>query len=327
VSQLEIQSRKRVVQTFLSNGYGDCKDHDALFIALLDAKGIRADSVLVNLLGNRYRLPSAPAQAFDHVITWLPEFGVFADTTNGFTPFGVLTFDSSDKPALDTVTGQILHTPPQNGENSTSASDYTIKVENNGDADVHGSIVLNGQATFTPRSTLAQYATDTIGYELLRKTGLTGTLHITALNRDARDQPLQLELNGTVDSMALMPGPAALAVPVMPGYSSIKSFADYVLTHAGQPLDGPCVGTAVHEHYSVTLPANAKIIAIPPNVDSKNGQLGYTAQYRQNGQNVEIDRVLQRNFQTNVCSGAMLKQWYSTAREISADLKRQILYR
>jgi len=311
----------------LHDGYGDCKDHDALFIALLNAKGIRADSILVNQ-GKSYRIPSAPTLAvFNHAITWLPEFGVFADTTSGFSPFGVLTFSSSDKPALDTVTGQIRHTPPQNGENSTSSSDYKMKIENNGDADVFGSIVLNGQATFIPRSALAQYTTDRIGYDLLKRTGLAGTLHVAAPNRDARDQSLQLDLTGTIDGMALMPGPAALAVPVMPGYSSIKAFADDVLTRASQPLDSPCVGTTVHEHYSVTLPTNAQIISIPPNVDSKNGQVSYTARYRQNNQNVEIDRVLQRNFQTNVCSGALLKQWFSTAREISTDLKRQILYR
>jgi len=166
-----------------------------------------------------------------------------------------------------------------------------------------------------------------LGYELLKSTGLTGTLHATALNREARDQPLQINLTGTIDSIALMPGPAALAIPVMPAYSTIKAFASYVLTNASQPLDGPCAGPAVHEHYSVRLPASATIIAIPPDVDSTNGPVSYAARYRRSGQNVEIDRVLRRDFQTNVCSGVMLKQWYSTAREISADLKRQILYR
>ena len=311
----------------LSNGYGDCKDHDALFIALLSAKGIRADSILVNL-GNSYRLPSVPAVAgFNHAITWLPEFGVFADTTSGFSPFGTLTFASSDKPALDTVTGQILHTPPQNEANSMSSSDYTIQIGNTGNADIHGAFVLNGQAAFTPRLALSRYKADRIGYQLLEKIGLTGSLRVAALSSDEIDQPLRLDLIGTVNNMALMPGPAALAIPVMPGYSSIKAFADYVLAQAGRPLDGPCVGTAVHEHYKVTLPAGAQIIAIPPEVDSRNEEIVYTASYRQNGQSVEIDRKLQRNFRTNVCSGAMLKQWYATALEISTDLKRQILYR
>lgn len=311
----------------LRNGYGDCKDHDALFIALLDAKGIRADSALINL-GKSYRLSSAPGMVvFNHVITYLPEFGVFADSTSSFSPFGVLTFSTSDKPALDTVTGQILHTPPQNGENSTSSGNYIIKVNANGDAEIDGSIILTGQATGSPRTEFAQNRTDMLGYELLKSTGLTGTLHATALNREARDQPLQINLTGTIDSIALMPGPAALAIPVMPAYSTIKAFAIYVLTNASQPLDGPCAGPAVHEHYSVRLPASATIIAIPPDVDSTNGPVSYAARYRRSGQNVEIDRVLRRDFQTNVCSGVMLKQWYSTAREISADLKRQILYR
>ena len=208
-----------------------------------------------------------------------------------------------------------------------SSSDYTIQIGNTGNADIHGAFVLNGQAAFTPRLELSQYKADRIGYQLLEKIGLTGSLRVAALSSDEIDQPLRLDLIGTVNNMALMPGPAALAIPVMPGYSSIKAFADYVLAQAGRPLDGPCVGTAVHEHYKVTLPAGAQIIAIPPEVDSRNEEIVYTASYRQNGQSVEIDRKLQRNFRTNVCSGAMLKQWYATALEISTDLKRQILYR
>ena len=311
----------------LRNGYGDCKDHDVLFIALLKAKGIRADSVLVNL-GTSYRLPAVATWAvFNHAITWLPEFGVFADTTSAVSSFGILTFASSDKPALDTVTGEMLHTPAQNGENSASSSDYTIEVGDKGDANVHGSFVLNGQAAFAPRLSLLRHNGDRIGYELLRRVGLTGSLHIAAAGRNDIDQPLALDVTGTVDNVALMPGPAALAVPTMPSFSSIKAFADYVLAQAWQPTDSPCAGTAVHEHYSVILPASAKIIAIPPDVDSAIGEVTYTAKYRRTGQRVDIDRQLGRRFRSNVCSAAMLKRWLPAATVISTDLRRQILYR
>jgi hypothetical protein len=134
-------------------------------------------------------------------------------------------------------------------------------------------------------------------------------------------------MTGAIDNIALMPGPAALAIPVMPGYSTIKAFADYVLAQAGQPIDSPCSGTTVHEHYDVSLPAGAQIISIPPNIESNNGEVSYSARYSQTGQSVAIDRTLRRNFRANVCSAAMLKQWYATALEISTDLKRQILYR
>lgn len=311
----------------LHHGYGDCKDHDALFIAMLGVKGIRGESVLVNL-GNSYRLPAVATLAvFNHAITWLPELQVFADTTSGFAPFGILSFSTSDKPALDTVTGQMLHTPVQTGENSVATSSYTIQVNEDGSADVHGSVLLNGQATITPRQWLSRVKTDRLGEELLKRAGLTGMLHIAPRERAPLDASLELDLTGTVDNLALMPGPAALAINTMPTYNSIKSFADYVLTRAGQSIDGPCVGTTVHEHYDVALPASARIIAIPPNADIDDGTINYRARYHQSGQVVEIDRVLQRHFKTNVCSGATLTQWHATALDIANDLKRQILYR
>ena len=52
--------RGRVVphdaETVLTNAYGDCKDHVALFEALLAAKGIRSEPVLINST-NSYTLP------------------------------------------------------------------------------------------------------------------------------------------------------------------------------------------------------------------------------------------------------------------------------
>jgi hypothetical protein len=311
----------------LRDGYGDCKDHVALFIALLNAKGIRADNVLVNL-GNSYRVPDAPAwSVYNHVIAWLPEFGLFADTTVGFAPFGVLSFFESDKPALDTATGKMLHTPAQSGENSASSIDYTMQIRDDGNADVTGTITLRGQVGIRPAQLLSQYPKSRIGYDLLRQAGLTGAMEVGAGNADRPDGPFQLELTGTIDDMAIMPGPAALAVPTMPNYGSIKSFADFVVREADRPLDGPCGASALREHYSIQLPVGVKIIAIPPDLYRNSGELTYSATYRRNGQTVEIERDLARNFHANVCSGKTLKQWSAIAREISNDLKRQILYR
>jgi len=84
----------------LANGYGDCKDQVALLIALLAAKGIEAKPVLINL-GPSYTL-SGPATytAFNHVITHLPEWGLYADTTPSGAPFGTLPLSEYGKPIL-----------------------------------------------------------------------------------------------------------------------------------------------------------------------------------------------------------------------------------
>jgi hypothetical protein len=84
----------------LAAGYGDCKDHVALFTALLRAAGIESQTVLVNL-DTAYTLSGPPTLAqLDHAIVYLPEFGIYADTTSGAAPFGVLPFQEYGKPAV-----------------------------------------------------------------------------------------------------------------------------------------------------------------------------------------------------------------------------------
>ena len=74
----------------LEKGYGDCKDHVVLLEALLKAKGIASLPVLIDS-GNRYRAPETATPAvFNHVISFLPEFDLYADSTAGVAPFGIL---------------------------------------------------------------------------------------------------------------------------------------------------------------------------------------------------------------------------------------------
>ena len=82
----------------LENGYGDCKDHVVLLEALLKAKGIASVPVLINS-GNRYRAPETATPAlFNHVLSYLPEFDLYADSTTGVAPFGTLPADEYGKP-------------------------------------------------------------------------------------------------------------------------------------------------------------------------------------------------------------------------------------
>ena len=78
-------------EAILTNAYGDCKDHDAILQALLKAKGIAAQSVLINT-GNEYTFPTVATLMFNHAITWLPEFKLYVDSTAATAPFGVLPF-------------------------------------------------------------------------------------------------------------------------------------------------------------------------------------------------------------------------------------------
>jgi transglutaminase-like putative cysteine protease len=97
----------------LENGYGDCKDHVVLLEALLKAKGIASVPVLIDS-GSRYRAPeTATPAAFNHVLSYLPEFDLYADSTPGMAPFGILPVTEYGKPvALATEPGASLTTLP-----------------------------------------------------------------------------------------------------------------------------------------------------------------------------------------------------------------------
>ncbi|CAB3746521.1 MULTISPECIES: DUF3857 domain-containing transglutaminase family protein [Burkholderia] len=311
----------------LANRYGDCKDQVTLLSALLAAKGIESRTVLVNL-GDRYRLPEAPdVLAFNHAIVWLPEFDAFADTTAGVLPFGALPFEASDKPALDTATGNVIRTPPQNGRNSRSLLAYTLDLDPDGNAAMTGDIALDGQAVQYARQMFVYVQPKRLSDEMLRRSGLSGELHMTPHHLDALDQPFSIALRGTLNQLSLMPGPAAFAVPPLPNFGRIRDFADFVLRQKDKRIDSVCAGTRLEERYRITLPADVEILAIPPDVDVRAGEISYRSTYRRNGRTVDVTRVLDRDLAGNVCSSAKLVEWADAARSISKDLKRQILYR
>src|SRR5690606_5637149 len=99
----------------LNAHYGDCKDKAVLLQALLAAKGIRSRPALVNA-GNAYELAGvALLSSFNHVITYLPDLRLFADSTSGLARFGALPDALAGKQALivgdDTQTARLEALP------------------------------------------------------------------------------------------------------------------------------------------------------------------------------------------------------------------------
>src|SRR5262249_23832794 len=84
----------------LKNRYGDCKDHAVLMSALLAAKGIAVEHVLING-ENAYTLNEPATMGYlNHVMLYLPELGLYDDSTAQFASFGVLADAGYDKPVI-----------------------------------------------------------------------------------------------------------------------------------------------------------------------------------------------------------------------------------
>lgn len=84
----------------LKNRYGDCKDHATLMRAMLRAKGIDAEFVMINAMSRVFGTYQIPNTSFDHMILYLPEFGIYADPTSATASLGVLPAAEYDRPVL-----------------------------------------------------------------------------------------------------------------------------------------------------------------------------------------------------------------------------------
>jgi Domain of Unknown Function with PDB structure (DUF3857) len=119
--------------TVLKNKYGDCKDQATFMTALLAAKGIASEQVLIN--GNNAHALDAPATlaALNHVIVYLPELGLYDDPTASFTAFGVLT-DTYDKPAVHLSANgvHLARTPAMRPQDHTLTTQTKVTIAANG---------------------------------------------------------------------------------------------------------------------------------------------------------------------------------------------------
>ncbi|HEY1660613.1 MAG TPA: DUF3857 domain-containing protein [Candidatus Sulfotelmatobacter sp.] len=146
----------------LHNQYGDCKDKHTLLASLLEAEGLRADSVLIN--SSRKLDPDVPSPSqFDHVITMLPmgtgkdKQEVWMDTTAEVAPFRLLAYTLRKKQALvvppaGTGTPHLEETPADTPMPDTEVSEVDGKINEIGKLEVHVHYTFRGDEELMLRS-------------------------------------------------------------------------------------------------------------------------------------------------------------------------------
>jgi hypothetical protein len=120
--------------TVLRNKYGDCKDKVTLMSALLAAKGIASEAVLVNF-GGTYTLAEPPTMvALNHVILYLPEFDVYDDPTARYAAFGVMSAETYDKPVVRVSANgaMVARTPAMEPDDHTAHARTIVNVAADG---------------------------------------------------------------------------------------------------------------------------------------------------------------------------------------------------
>jgi hypothetical protein len=292
----------------LKNRYGDAKDIAALASALLAAKGIATEHVLLND-DTAYTLPEPATMGYiNDVILFLPEFGIYDDPAATFTSFGVLAVEEYDKPAVHVSDrgARLAHTPAMKPEDHLSIRRTRLTIA--ADGTVSGETEQSGTGVFatTMRSIATSLQTDGLkeaAEEYLRRADTPGKGAFEVGSLTERGNSYSVRAQFTLDERVSVKPAANFAVP--PGLGVLARPGDYLLGTTrvpGRRAPFTCfAGTQVEE---IDL-AFADGVPLPVNIDGRRIETKsfvYTAGYRLEGRTLKIRREFVSRVPGQVCA-------------------------
>ncbi|MBU3617629.1 DUF3857 and transglutaminase domain-containing protein [Polynucleobacter sp. JS-Fieb-80-E5] len=314
--------------SIIDNRYGDCKDHNALLIALLAAKGIKASSALINA-GSSFTVPKYPVVGpFNHVITYIPAWDQYLDSTAEMAPYGLLPEDEVHKPTLITDLGKIgrTHKPDMDLNRTITGMVMTIQKDGRIKGEAHsmyfGSAEIAARYKYEGLNTTLSEKIASTQLAKFRQTG-EGKLKSTSVYN--LDEPLTTDSKFTLDAVSNFPGPGAMTVPVGLAPGELATIAN---DRPPEAFKRPyrCATKLVNEAYLITFPSNVKVTHIPAETHYKKGYIQYDASYALDGSTVSVKRRLMVERPSAVCQPQELQKWKDFYQVFIKDMRGQIFY-
>jgi transglutaminase-like putative cysteine protease len=312
----------------LKNGYGDCKDHVMLLQALLAARDIKSSPVLIRAGVNQYQLPAAPSPfLFDHLITYVPEFRLYLDSTARFAAFGVLPSSDAGKTVVVVATGKTAVTPPIQVGTSSIASSSSVMVNADGSADTQTSVTATGAAAVELRGMMAAIAPDQDTNFFRTVLGPGGDGRFTRGDPEALGDSYAITAKYHTGHIANFPGPGAL-----PAALTYKPFSFTMLV--GQTLpqtrasDYACSSGTFRDDVTTTLPASAAVANVPPGKTFTTDGVMLETSYETPAPNVVKEHVLMKLDRPGpVCRAGDYARIRPELANMVGGLMAQILYK
>jgi transglutaminase-like putative cysteine protease len=320
--------------TVLGNGYGDCKDHVVLFAALLKAKGIKSEMALINL-GNSYALPEPPTLAqLNHVITWLPEFKLYVDTTAAVAPFGTLPFLEYGKPVVHAVEQGARRTTPvlPPGEATMSLRTVSHLI---GDGYLQAETTTTATGPFSLMLRQAGTAIQAAGPEravqgMLQRAGMSGKGSFDAVSPPSDLRP-DYTLTAHFDAQPATPPTTGQGFPMPPGLRLLPFTGDYLMgpmvarnLAASEPT--PCWSGSAVEELSIEPPPGKHFVRLPSDTEVHTDNLTFNAHWSQSERVVSVRREFTSHVDDPLCSGAVRRATAEALTKIAAAFPMQISF-
>lgn len=307
----------------LRDRYGDCKAQTALLSALLAARGIRSEPVLVSVESSRYSLPNVPIPAFDHVILFLPDLRAFLDPTWAGS-FGILNWNLYGKPGLvaSADNSHMVRLPNEVAEDNVSELHTVLHIGPEGE--VRGQTRETGLGTFggdlRTRSADLRLGkvtrTEAYGFE-----GTGGWLRIFG---DANASKVEVESRFLLTDKIDLTGPVSFAPPV--GLRLASRVGSFLMGGLDQhrTLPFPCHAGRQIEQIVIHLPSNMPPPRLPADRSWSTSVARYTSSYKYLDGKIDIRREFQTTPKTQVCQPDKLGNLAMLLANVRRDLRASI---
>jgi transglutaminase-like putative cysteine protease len=319
--------------TILANGYGDCKDHVVLFGALLKAKGIASEDVLINL-GNSYLLTvSAPFPRLNHVISYLPEFRIYADTTAGLAPFGILPLAEYGKSVIHaTATGPAMRQVPVLAPDAATTTLTTVAhfTEN---GRIVGESTTEATGPFALGLRQAAQRIETAGNEagssrMLHELGEDGTGQLEMPSVDLSAPAVTAVGHFDVDGSTHIAGGNLLSLPT--GLRLLVRPGDLLLGRLNQhglpdSAPTPCYAGRQIEVLRLTLPPDRHVARLPAGRTVAEPEFAFSSQWSADGRTVTVRREFAARIDQTLCAGGLRAEAARALATIRRDYDDRVI--
>jgi transglutaminase-like putative cysteine protease len=279
----------------LANKYGDCKDHATLLIALLNAKGIQAEPVLISNSFSYQKLPVPSPEMFNHAIVFVPELNTYLDPTSPFAPFGTLPQSDLNKFVVHAgATPRTGQTPQADATRDAFLQTARLKVLPNGSVEGNITASSGGYIEHYWRSILAGIMPEQgpqVAANILA--GYTETGQGTLANSAMRDlqQSFKFESTWNSPNLVTLEDGGSFPLPTGAGLYKLGNFAGLISqAKRSQPL--LLIAAKLEFRTTLELPKGWSFARTPKNQSIDTPVGSYSSTYSVKGSTLEVKRQL-----------------------------------
>ena len=276
---------RRCVQT-VARGWGDCKDKATVIVSMLRELGIDSTIVIVRTqMRGDFASSIASLAPYDHAIAYVPKYDLYLDGTAEYT-------GAEELPRMDLQAQAILvnkgdaetvRLPAPDPKKNVITRTVQASLEATGDARVALSFETRGvdasswRRRFEAEATRHERLLADLGGEFPGLELDKGPAGIRTGDFANFDQPVTLDIAGRVPGFARREGDQ-LTVAVTTGVRLTPAFAS--LSRRKQDVRVLAFSTR-DDTYRIKLPAGAKVVSAPPEVNHQSAFGAYSVSVEQ----------------------------------------------